>query len=93
MTKFPVPSVPTGSAWFSEHRYWQGPTWLNMNWLITDGLRRYGFDDKADKIIASSLEMVKKSGFSEYFSPLNGSPAGAENFSWSAAVILDFLSR
>jgi hypothetical protein len=37
--------------------------------------------------------MVQKSGFYEYFNPLNGNPAGASNFSWTAALIIDLLKH
>ncbi len=89
--KFPVPSVPLNSTWFKPLSYWQGPTWLNTNWLIIDGLKRYKFHDEAEQLMAQSLELVKQAGFYEYFSPLTGEPAGAHNFSWTAAVTIDFL--
>ena len=38
---FPVPSVPTDAPHFDAHRYWKGPTWINMNWAIVHGLRMY----------------------------------------------------
>lgn len=88
---FPVPSVPLNSFWFRPHLYWQGPTWLNMNWLIIDGLRRYGYVKEAELIIERSCELVAKHGFYEYFSPIDGTPAGSPDFSWSAAVIIDLL--
>ncbi len=91
--KFPVPSVPIESEWFDEHRYWQGSTWLNTNWLVADGLERYGYKDEAKHIRTQSIELITKSGFNEYFSPLDGSPAGAQNFSWTAALAIDFIKH
>lgn len=91
--KYPVPSAPVNSDWFKQHHYWQGPTWINTNWLIIDGLKRYGFDDEATTLTEKSLELVKKSGFYEYFSPLDGSPAGSKNFSWTAALAIDLLNQ
>jgi hypothetical protein len=88
---YPVPSVPTSSFWFHPKLYWQGPTWVNMNWLIIDGLKRYGFKAHAGALRESTLEMVGKSGFSEYFSPLTGEAAGVDNFSWTAALSIDLL--
>lgn len=88
---YPVPSVPLSSEWFKPHGYWQGPTWLNINWLIVDGLKRYGYQKEAEALIKSSLNMVEISGCSEYFSPLDASPAGARDFSWTAALTLDLL--
>lgn len=88
---YPIPSVPLSSDWFNPIGYWQGPTWVNTNWLIIDGLRRYGFNDHADALTESTLEMVERSGCAEYFNPLDGSPAGAEDFSWTAALAIDLL--
>jgi len=89
---FPVPSVPKSSQYFDPKRYWQGPTWLNTNWLIIDGLRRYGFNDHADLLRDLSLELVEKQGFSEYFNPLTGEAEGAGNFSWTAALAIDLAN-
>ena len=69
---YPVPSVPLGSRWFKPTRYWQGPAWVNMNWLIIDGLRRYGFTGEADALRLKTLELVEKSGFYEYYHPVTG---------------------
>lgn len=88
---YPLPSVPLSSPWFDANRYWQGPTWLNMNWLIADGLRRYGYKEHAEALIEISLELVQDGHFNEYFNPLTGKPLGAPNFSWTAAVALDWL--
>jgi glycogen debranching enzyme len=87
----PVPSVPLNSPWFNAKRYWQGPTWFNVNWLVADGLRRYGYHAHAAALIESSLELAEQHGFYEYFNPLSGDPLGANNFSWTAAITIDWL--
>lgn len=89
---YPIPSVPLNSPWFDPERYWQGPTWINTNWLIADGLKRYGYKHHAAALIESSLELVENGDFNEYFDPLNGTPIGAKNFSWTAALTLDWIS-
>ncbi|HEV2403167.1 MAG TPA: trehalase family glycosidase [Candidatus Saccharimonadales bacterium] len=90
---YPVPSVPLNSPWFDAQRYWQGPTWFNTNWLIVDGLLRYGFKDHADALVESSLELAQRTGFHEYYNPVTGDPLGAANFSWTAATTIDWLKR
>lgn len=87
----PVPSTPLSSPWFNAERYWQGPTWLSTNWLIADGLRRYGYKEHAAALIESSLELVENGNFNEYFNPLTGAPLGIANFSWTAALTIDWL--
>lgn len=90
---FPLPTVPLGSPLFSPLKYWQGPVWINMNWLIIDGLKNYGFHEEAEKLRQKTLELVAAGGCYEYFSPLDGTPAGAENFSWTAALAIDLLQQ
>lgn len=34
---------------------WRGPVWININWLIARGLKRYGFKDEAEKFIAQTM--------------------------------------
>jgi len=92
-SKFPVASVPLSSKFYKELGYWQGPTWINTNWLIIDGLKRYGFDKEAEHIKTQSIALVEKHGPYEYFSAKNGDPAGAKNFSWTAALTLDLLTE
>lgn len=88
---FPVPSVPVSSPLFDADGYWQGPTWINTNWLIIDGLERMGFSDHATALRQTTIDLVDQSGFYEYFNPLTGEPAGAPNFSWTAALTIDLL--
>jgi hypothetical protein len=88
---FPIPTVPLNSPWFKPKAYWQGPSWVNTNWLVIDGLRRYGYGSLALALQKRTLQMVAKSGYSEYFSPKDGSPAGAKNFSWTAALTIDLI--
>ena len=90
---WPVPSVPFNSSYFDPLKYWQGPAWVNTNWLIIDGLRRYGFDNEAENLLRKTLELVAKSGMWEYFSPTDAEPAGAPNFSWTAALTIDLLQK
>ena len=92
-TVYPAPSVPPTSSWFKERCYWQGPSWVNINWLVIDGLERYRFKDHAAVLRESTLEMVRKSGCYEYFDPFTGEGLGAADFSWTAALTIDLLER
>jgi hypothetical protein len=91
-TKYPIPTVPLSSNWYKEYGYWQGPAWINTNWLIADGLRRYGFEKEANHIIDMSINAVSQHGPYEYFSAKSGEPAGAKNFSWSAALTIKMIT-
>jgi glycogen debranching enzyme len=74
---------------WEARRYWRGPVWIIMNWLILEGLQRYGYDDLVETIRRDSLRLMENSGFREYYDPRNGSGCGSTDFSWSAALALE----
>lgn len=92
--RFGVASVPADDPAFLPRCYWQGPVWVNVNWLLADGLERYGRHDAALALRASVVGLVMGSGaMFEYYSPLDGTGAGSNRFSWTAALLVDLLAR
>ncbi|MGH9025693.1 MAG: amylo-alpha-1,6-glucosidase [Acidimicrobiia bacterium] len=89
--RYPVPSVATDADAFDEDRYWDGPTWINTNWAIIEGLEHINATGAANELRRRTIDLVDRSGFAEYFSPLDGEGFGAEDFSWSAALTLDLV--
>jgi glycogen debranching enzyme len=83
-----VPSTDPDFQGFDPQRYWRGPVWLVMNFMIADGFAAYGFADIADRIRNDSAALVRRSGLREYFDPRNGDGLGGRDFSWSAAIAL-----
>ena len=67
-----APSFDLVAEGFDERRYWRGPVWINTNWLLWMGLRQHGQDAEADEILRSSLRLVDRGGFHEYFDPFDG---------------------
>jgi hypothetical protein len=88
---WPVPTCDRVFPGFVPSRYWRGPVWVNVNWLIARGLRRYRFAAYAEAIEAATLRLVRDGGFKEYFHPVTGEGLGSESFAWSAALVLDLL--
>ena len=90
---------PTHAA-FDPRRYWRGPAWINVNWMLYHGLLDYGYSELAEQFKADSIELVEKYGFYEYFDPQRNNSiqgksngCGGSNFSWTAALLIDFLSN
>ena len=50
-------------------KYWRGPVWINLNWILYNGLKRYGFNEIAQRIKDDSIFLIEKNGFYEYFDP------------------------
>jgi glycogen debranching enzyme len=92
-SNFPIPSVPLNSLWFKETEYWQGPSWINTNWFVIDGLKRSKYLDHYEALKETTLEMVENSGIFEYYNPTNGHGQGIEKFSWTAALCLEMAKK
>ena len=86
-----VASADLLGADFSRRRYWRGPVWANLNWLLARGLRQHGLTAQAARLEATTLQLAERGGIREYFDPLTGEGRGSEDFSWTAAALLDIL--
>jgi hypothetical protein len=86
-----VPSHDPDDPRFDSKRYWRGPVWLVVNYMIADGLVAAGEAAVADRITQSSLKLIEQSGFAEYYDPITGEPLGGGRFTWTAAMVLEFL--
>lgn len=91
--EFLVPSHDPASPDFDSLRYWRGPVWLIVNYMISDGLAQAGQTEMSDRIIADSLRLIRQSGFAEYYDPITAEPCGGTEFTWTAAMVIEFLSR
>ncbi len=89
-TPYALTTVPPEHPAFDPDRYWRGNVWLQANWQIFHGLRRYGFDVLAQEIAQRSAELLLRSGPHEFFNPLTGAGRGAHPYS-AAAVVLDMM--
>jgi hypothetical protein len=67
--------------------------------MLYQGLMDYGFNDLAKRIKSDSIEILEKVGFYEYFDPRKSTYKnevkgyGGSDFSWSAALFLDFMEN
>lgn len=89
---FLVPSLAPNHPRFDPRRYWRGPVWLNVNWMIEQGLTRYGHLELARRVREDTLRLLAASGFREYYHPQTGEGLGGRGFAWSAAVALLWFS-
>lgn len=96
LSAWTIPSVSRLDPGYTNTTYWKGPTWLNINYLVRDGLIKNanGNGDAlkiGEYLKDRSIEMVDNFGFYEYFNPISGSPHGGHHFSWSAALTIDWI--
>jgi len=94
---FICPSFDVDSPLFDSKRYWRGPIWPQMNWMIYQGLKQYGFNDTAEIVKNDLINLVDQLGFYEYFESQKSIAQtldhgyGGGQFSWTAACVLDLI--
>jgi putative isomerase len=92
MPRYPIPSVALSDPYYDPQQMWRGPTWVNVNYLLIEGLRKSGFTDLADKLSQRTLKLINKhDDIYEYYHPETGinPPQAASIFGWSSAVFID----
>jgi Mannosylglycerate hydrolase MGH1-like glycoside hydrolase domain len=91
-----IPSVsmdePSFRPGWHLFRCWRGPAWVCTAWLLLPALRRAGYEQEADRILAGHVELVERHGFREYYNPLTGDGLAARHFGWST-LLVDLLPR
>ena len=83
-----VPSTDPTHGFFEPLRYWRGPIWSVVNWMIAEGFADANAATPAANIRQDTLDLITSAGFSEYFDPLTGRGIGGGTFSWTAAIFL-----
>ena len=83
-----MPSVDPKHKKFESERYWRGPVWSIMNYMISHGLEHEGEYSLAKRIKDDTIKLIEVGGMYEYFNPHTGKGLGGHDFSWTAAILL-----
>ncbi len=101
-----IPSVALDTETFSTDM-WRGPMWINTNYFVYLGSKKYGAMDLAQEILKSTIDCVdmwyEKTGvFYEFYDSKGqqdprtllrkgASTGGVRDYHWTAALILQML--
>ncbi len=91
------PSYDPQGPLYNNQRYWRGPIWPHMNWMIYHALLRNQETKWAEAIRKDTLELIGRFGFHEYFEPSKILASGLDvgyggkDFSWTSSSVLDLL--
>jgi len=86
--RYLTPSLDPADPGFDMMRYWRGPVWAVVNYMIGLGLAEAGQDAMAERVRRDTRDLIQTSGFYEAFDPTSGAPTGGDDFSWTAAIWL-----
>jgi len=93
-----LPTVSRDDPAFGDQQYWRGSIWPPMNYLVLQGLRRYGFDDLARDLAWKGARMFlddrRRTGFCrENFDSRTGEGCGHRFQSWAPLLALGGLEQ
>ncbi len=90
--RYLMPSYDPDHKSYEPLRYWRGPVWAMINYMMARGFAEAGDAARAERLRADTAALITTSGFAEYFSPEDGKGAGGGTFSWTAAIWLTWAS-
>ena len=79
--RFTLPSVSRDDPAWGDNVYWRGRIWPPLNFLVYQGLRRYGFDAEATGLARRGFEM--------FAGPWSASRQCAENYGARDGAVTD----
>ncbi len=93
-----LPTISRDDPAFGDQQYWRGSIWPPMNYLVLQGLRRYGFDDLAAELAWKGADMFladrRRTGFCrENFDSRTGRGHGRRFQSWGPLFALGALEE
>ena len=91
-TRYPVPTVAKNDPAYEPLEMWRGPSWVNINYLLVEGLNRIGQQEVARELRRRTLAMMQSSDdIYEYYHPETAEipPKAAPTFGWSAALFIE----
>lgn len=91
-SRYPVPTVAMDDPQYNPVQMWRGPTWVNINYLLIEGLTRSGYPELASDLRRRTLDLICcRDDIYEYYDPESGEnpPLAASTFGWSSAVFID----
>ncbi len=93
--KYGVPTLAADDVWYTPYVdyccKWNGPVWLLWNYMVLDGLKKYGYKNLANEIadkmmLAVSTQLKKNHNFWESYSPDNEVLNSPPNYIWDSIM-------
>lgn len=91
-TNYPAPTVSRSDPKYDPLTMWRGPSWVNINYLLKEGLQRIGQQEIAAELRRRTLEMMLEGDdLYEYYHPETRAapPKAAPLYGWSSALFIE----
>ena len=93
--KFGVPTLSADDSYYNPIGYWNGPVWVQWDYLIFRGLLNYGYRaearELAEKVMSNMINQLKTDHwFWEFYSPDDHQAGWNKTYIW-AGIIARFM--
>ena len=83
-----APNQDPADERYDDKRHWRAPAWLIINYMITNGLKKGGFDALVERGETASLKLIDDSGFAEYYDPITRELCDDTTFTGTTAMVM-----
>ena len=91
--QYVIPTISRNDPAFKEQYYWRGDIWGPTNYLVYEGLNRYGQDGTALEFAEKSYDLFesdwqRNQHSDENYSPWGGTAGGDPHYTWGTLLCL-----
>ena len=89
--KYGIPSLAADDSFYNDKGYWNGPVWVQWNYLIECGLLQHGYKKEAKELVEKVSEVMadrlaKDHNLWEFYSPDNLWGGHHKTYIWTGIV-------
>lgn len=96
-----IPSLSADDPFYNDKGYWNGPVWVEWNYLVFEGLLQYGFEasahELAKRVAEGMINQLKKNhNLWEFYSPDTSWAGYHRTYIWAGIInsmLLDTYSK
>ncbi len=90
----PFPVVGYSEKEYAAGKWWRGPVWINIAYLMTEVLRKYGYEKERREAIRRLLNVMIAAGPPyELYNSQTGEPMGASELGWSCSLAIHWIEE
>lgn len=91
--QYVIPTISRNDPAFKDQYYWRGDIWAPSNYLVYEGLNRYGQDKTAFDFAKKSYDLFesdwrRNQHSNENYSPWGGTAGGDPHYTWGTLLCL-----
>jgi hypothetical protein len=79
--------LPADHELYRPDKYWRGPAWPQLNYLLFLACRRWHREELAMRLAEMTRRGVRSADFSEFWNPETGQPLAPGRQTWSSIVV------